>query len=180
VDRSWSMQTSVEYDGKDDMTRWRGETKVDVARRELIQAITGLGDGASFNVIAFGFTTKPFSQKLVEATDDNRKRARTWVEKLELDGSTNLGGTLLEAFDSLQPSARPRDTEIADTIVVMTDGVPNCGPIGEADDVLQEIRRLNRDHRVVIHCVYLGNEGDVKFLTALAAENGGQFVHHRK
>jgi hypothetical protein len=180
VDRSWSMQCSVLYDGKDELSMFGGESKIDVARRELIQAVTGLPEGASFNIVAFGTSTKPYSPKLVEATPEARKHAKFWIQNLELEGSTNMGGALIEAFESLLPGTRAKDAEIADTIVVMTDGIPNCGPIGDAEDVLSEIRRRNRDHAVTIHCVYLGNEGNVKFLQSLAAENGGQFVHCAK
>jgi VWA domain-containing protein/HEAT repeat protein len=179
VDRSWSMECGIGYDGKDDLTLFTGEQKIEVARRELTQAVKGLADGASFNIVAFGSSTKHFGQRLADATPDNRKRAASWIESLELDGNTNLGGALIEAFASLAPSARAKDAEIADTIVVMTDGVPNCGPIADEEDVLAEIRRLNRDHSVTIHAVYLGIEGNISFMQRLASENGGQFVHHK-
>jgi hypothetical protein len=180
IDRSWSMECGVGYDGKNDLTLLDGEQKITVARRELIQAITGLAEGASFNIVAFGSSTKPFSPRLVEATQDNRHKATWWVEHLELDGNTNMGGALIESFESLLPGSHPKDSEIADTIVVLTDGVPNCGPIGHPDDVLDEVRRRNRDHTVTIHAVYLGNEGNVEFLKRLAEDNSGQFVHHAK
>ncbi len=177
VDRSWSMDWPVAYDGRNAPASLAGESKINVARRELIQAVTGLPEGSSFNIVAFGTSTKPYSPKLVEATQENRKHAKFWIQNLELEGSTNMSGALIDAFESLLPGPCAKDAEIADTIVVMTDGIPNCGPITDEDDVLAEIRRRNRDHAVTIDCVYLGNEGNVKFLTQLASENGGQFVH---
>lgn len=180
LDRSWSMECGTLYDGKNDLTVFDGERKIDVARRELQQAIRNLPDGASFNVIGYGTNTKTYAAKLVAATADERAKACTWVAKLDLEGSTNLGGALVEAFESLAGGPGAKDIEIADTLVVLTDGVPNCGPIAKPDDVLNEIRRVNARKAVKVHAVYLGSEGDVGFMRALAARNGGQFVHYVK
>jgi Mg-chelatase subunit ChlD len=180
LDRSWSMEFGTLYDGKDDMTAFAGEDKITIARRELKQAIRNLPDGASFNVIGYGTTMKPFAKKLVPATAEQRNKGCDWVERLELDGSTNLGGALLDAFESLEGGPDAKDAEIADTIVVLTDGVPNCGPIGKPEDVLAEIARLNRRRAVTIHAVYLGSEGNVSFMQGLAKQNGGKFVHYVK
>ncbi|MCE9638363.1 MAG: VWA domain-containing protein [Planctomycetes bacterium] len=180
LDRSWSMEAGTLYDGKNDLSIFSGETKIDVARRELQQAIRNLPDGASFNVIGYGTNTKTYAAKLVAATADERNKGCTWVEKLDLEGSTNLGGALIEAFQSLAGGPNAKDIEIADTLVVLTDGVPNCGPIAKPDDVLNEIRRLNSRKSVKIHTVYLGSEGDAAFMKALATQNGGQFVHYVK
>lgn len=180
LDRSWSMECGTLFDGKDDLTIFAGERKIDVARRELQQAIRNLPDGASFNVIGYGTNMKPYAAKLVAATPDERNKGCAWVEKLDLEGSTNLGGALIESFQSLAGGPNAKDIEIADTLVVLSDGVPNCGPIAKPDDVLNEIRRLNRRKSVKIHTVYLGSEGDAAFMKALATQNGGQFVHYVK
>jgi len=180
VDCSGSMMFPVSYDGKTTAELLVGDSKMDVAKRELVQAITGLPDGASFNVVAFGTNTNKFAPKLVPATRDARKRAQAWTEKLDVDGATNLSGALTEAFDLLSPGPYAKDAEIADTIVVMTDGIPTCGPIDLVTDLLDDVRRRNRERMVAIHCVYLGNEGDVRFLQQLAKDCGGQFVHFAK
>lgn len=177
VDCSGSMQFAVSYGGRYAAGTEALESKMAVAQRELVQAITGLPDGASFNVVAFSASMKSFAPRLVLGTRDARRRAQRWIDDLAVDGPTNASGALIDAFESLSPVGRPKDVEIADTIVLLTDGVPTCGPIAHDGDILAEIRRRNPDRAVAVHCVYLGNEGDAKLVTRLASENGGQFVH---
>lgn len=180
LDRSWSMELGMGYDGKTVSTAFDGEPKIEVACRELIQSIRALPDDASFNVIAYGTELKPLGTKLVAATQSARKSAIAWIEKLDLAGATNVSGALMEAFAIAAGGPNAKDIEIPDTIVLLSDGVPNCGPIPDADTLVAEIDRLNPGSRMKIHCVYLGNEGDAKFMQSLATKNGGQFVHHRK
>ncbi len=180
LDRSWSMEFGMGFDGKNLTTAFDGEQKIEVACRELIQSIRSLPDDASFNVIAYGTDLKPFGTKLVAATQSGRKSAIAWIEKLDLAGATNVSGALMEAFTIAAGGPNSKDIEIPDTIVLLSDGVPNCGPIPDADTLVAEIDRLNPGKRMKIHCVYLGNEGDAKFMESLARRNGGQFVHHSK
>jgi hypothetical protein len=154
-----------------------GEPKLDVAMRELEQALRTLPDDAAVNVVVFGTQTKTFSKRLVPASQANRDRILAWVRKFELEPSTNLGGALMDAFESLRWSPGTKDSELADTVCVLSDGDPNSGPLVDKDWIAAEVARLNVGRMTRVHTVCLGIEGQPDLMQRLARENGGQFVH---
>jgi hypothetical protein len=178
-DRSGSMSWSVGHKAGDDNDAFGKESKMEVAQRELTAAVQGLDERTSFNIVGFSSNFEPFQRRPVRATRENREKAVKWIAKLTPDGQTNLAGSLLLAFDNTRPSTGAADDAIADTIVVLTDGAPNCGPIAYENDTLAELKRLNPDGMVTIHAIFLGVDGDEKFMKSLAADHGGKFIHHK-
>ena len=57
-------------------------TKIQQAKNALLYGIRTLKEGDLFNVIAFESTTDPFAIDLIEATDENKNDAVTFVENL--------------------------------------------------------------------------------------------------
>ncbi len=181
LDRSGSMSWGIAHKaGADDDYSVRGATKMDVATRELITAVQGLDDRTSFNILDYGTNFGTFQRRPVRATQENREKAARWIAKLVPDGQTNLAGSLLAALEHTRAGTGSTDDAIADTIVVLTDGAPNCGPLAYAADTLAELRRLNPDKMVTIHAIFLGVDGDEAFMRSLAEDHGGQFIHHKK
>ena len=64
-----------------------------------------------------------------------------------------------------------------DTIFFLTDGKATEGRLTENDAILREVRRLNRTGQIKIHSIGVGYLHDKKFLTALAEQNGGDYVN---
>ena len=96
--------------------------------------------------------------------------------RLEPWGNTNLSESLLAAFEMTEAGSRPQDTEIADTILFLSDGKSTCGPIKYEEDLLAEIDRLNLHRQVLVHTISLGFEDNKEFMESLAERNGGQHV----
>ncbi len=182
IDRSLSMDWPITHGGGDSLTQedLRAESKIAVAKRELLTALDALDETASFNILAYGTSLESFRPRLVTADARNLASARRYVEKLELEGSTNLAGALLAAMEVARPGRPERDDDVADTLVVLSDGEPNCGPIADRDDLLDELRRQDPDGMVTVHAVFLGVAGDAEFTRKLAEQAGGRFVHHKR
>lgn len=153
-----------------------GRRKMDIAREELLRAIDSLADDASFNLIVYHTKIKTLFRRMMPATKANRDKARGWVMRLEPWGNTNLSESLLAAFAMTEAGARPKDTEIADTILFLSDGKSTCGPIKYEEDLLAEIDRLNLHRQVLVHTISLGFEDNKEFMESLAERNGGQHV----
>ena len=66
----------------------------------------------------------------------------------------------------------------ADTIYLMSDGCANRGRVVAPGEMIEEVARMNKLRKVVIHTIALGDGADDAFMKALAAGNGGHFVHH--
>ncbi len=157
-----------------------GEPKLDLAMRELEQALQTLPEGSSVGAVAFGTNVKSFSKRLVPATPGNRDRILAWMRKIELEHSTNLGGALMEAFEALEWTPGVKDEEIADTVVILSDGDPNSGPLVDSQRIIEELARRNPWRLTRIHTVCLGAESRPDFMARIARAHGGQFVHYMK
>ncbi len=175
LDRSWSMSEDLPGGGGTGRER-----RIDRAKRELISALEGLEPAASFNIVVYGTDLDRYSPRLVQASAANLAKAKRWITKLRMEGSTNLSGALLSALEDTKPSSPMRDSAVADTLVVLTDGSPNCGPISETSQILEEVKRANTDEFLRVHTVVLGNDGDTDLMEKLAKQNGGTFVHVTK
>ena len=80
-------------------------------------------------------------------------------------------------------------TNGADTIFLMTDGRPNTGRIEKPEDILAELKKVNRLRKLTIHTICVGeippggptpDSPDPVFLKKIADQNNGDFVHIKK
>jgi hypothetical protein len=58
----------------------------------------------------------------------------------------------------------------------MTDGQPNRGKVTDPTLIRQEIAKMNRDRKITIHTIGVGEGHDAAFLKGLAAENAGTYL----
>ena len=156
---------------------WNG--RLDAARRELIQAIEHLPAKTRFSIISFSDAAWPWSEKLMLATPDIVKKAVRFVERLEPVSGTN-------SFEALR--AALADEEV-DSIYFLSDGFPSMGAVVDPDEILTQVREMNRWRRVRIHAIamlkgeppaeFSASEDPVaaeRFMRLLAGENDGRYV----
>jgi HEAT repeat protein len=138
------------------------ESRMEQAKKELSRVLSQLGPAAQVNMIFFDDRIEPWHKGLVPIKT-NLKEAQAIVARLAPRGTTNI-------FDSLEFAFTHKE---ADTIYLLSDGDPTAGRIIETEDILREIRKMNRLRQIVIHTVSFGSSA---FLKQLAAQNGGQYV----
>jgi len=138
------------------------ESRMDQSKKELLRVLGQLGKDAQVNMIFFDDRIEPWRKMLVPIRP-NLKEAQALIAKLAPRGSTNI-------FDALDTAFAHKD---ADTIYLLSDGDPTNGRIIDQDDILHEIRKMNRVRQIVIHTISFGSS---KFMRALADQNGGQYV----
>lgn len=176
VDLSGSMGALSKSPGDEKLKR------IDVARREMLGLVDALPAGSWFNIVGFGDNVHPWLDALADfaggrkATrdergelgaaakkrdDEMRAKAREWIEKLTLVGSTNIYDAMAFAF---------ADPDV-DTICFMTDGTPTIGTETEAIAIREELRRWNRSRRIRVHCIAVGEDNPLP--KWLAADHGG-------
>jgi hypothetical protein len=137
-------------------------TRMEQATKELSRVLSQLGPSAQINMIFFDDRIEPWHKGLVPLKA-NLKEAQAIVGRVVPRGQTNI-------FDSLEFAFTHKE---ADTIYLLSDGDPTSGRIIDQDDILREIRRINRLRQVVIHTISFGAS---PFLKRLAEQNGGQYV----
>ncbi len=184
--------------------KWAGSeldakvTKIDVLRREMKKSLAGLPDGAVFNVIAFSGDVRPWKKEPQVRSTKTAAEALLWVEKMAVDGGTNIGDALEAAFKMMGAGLQKDRSEAPayDTVFFMTDGKPSVGKMTQTRQILAAVRRWNDGRKVRLHVVGVGGHGKQKpdaappaagpkpqeddidegFLKDLAAQNSGQCI----
>jgi len=178
IDVSGSMgeQGGVSKDGK---------MRIDIAKRELKNAIRSLSatesderGAASFNVVAYAADVRVFKDgQMVTATKKNKERVFKWIDGLEAVGATNIFDALERAFLIIGTrKAKKQFEKGADTIFLMTDGKPNRGKVMDPVLIRKEIGKMNRERKLTIHTIGVGENVAEGFLKKLASENGGEYL----
>ena len=183
IDVSGSMESAGNAEG--------GTPKIDEAVKELLRCVGNLDPASFFTVYAFDDAVRKWKPGLVPADAAAREGVSAWARALQAASWTNTYAALEEALKA--SAADPRNNmgadydRAADTIFLLTDGAPTT-PGGRPRDakgnpeylrVLEGVRQWNREKRVAIHAVGIGEEINSEFLSTLARENGGTFVRAR-
>ena len=136
--------------------------KFDTLRQELRKAADGLKPIQSFDIIFFSEDKfVALDKQLMLAVPEAKRKAYDFLDKTAPHGSSDPIPGLQAAF-----AAKPQ------LIYILTDGdFPNN------DQVLGEIRRLNKDKKVKINTIAFMDRGEAyeKLLKQIADENGGLF-----
>lgn len=145
-----------------------GKTELQKAVAETLKVVSKLKNRSRVNVICFESSIHPWSRKLVPLTKKTRANLKAWLLNREPMGGTNL-------YDGLEEALK---TTGVDAIYLLSDGMPGSGKYVETEDILREVRKLNRSRRIPIHCVALGFfRADL--LKRLAEESGGNYVERK-
>ncbi len=139
----------------------RTPTKIEVARRELIEAIERLPPGTRVNVVFFNNTLEAFGQTMVPLDDPDRAALIAFVRDTVADGRTALAPAMRAAF-----------LLNAHRVVLLSDGLGNLG--GDAQAVLRDAREAMLGG-VRIDAIGLGLRQDARLLRSLAQESGGLY-----
>lgn len=136
-------------------------SKIDVAQRELIEALERLPAGTRVNILYFNHELEAFAATLFPLEDQSRAELIDFVTSTVPDGATALGPAMRTAF--LMNARR---------IVLLSDGLGNIG--GGANAVLRDAREAMRGG-VRIDTIGLGYGQDSGLLRSMARESGGLY-----
>lgn len=142
-------------------------TRLDEARRQLLQVLDRLPKQCRANVITFSFGAAGLFDRLQPIDKKRRKDAEAAITALAARGPTNVHDALKLAF---------ADADV-DTVFLLTDGHPSSGPIVQPDALAAEVERWNVGRGVRIHTIGIGEES--KFLERLARASGGEHTTAR-
>jgi hypothetical protein len=155
-----------------------GKRKVDGVATELLKSIDSLPKDGTFNVVLFNSGVVLWRKKMQKADRANKDAIRKWVLSRGPAGSTDLFGGVEQGFKFAgRGSFDKYYRSVVDTIFLLSDGSPTAGRIQATGQILREVRAMNDLRRIALHCVGLGRSINVRFLSRLARENDGEFVH---
>jgi HEAT repeat protein len=154
----------------------KSETKLDVAKREAGRTFALLPEAAWFNVLLLGCDTegryeKPqmsWKKSLQPATPKGRADAASFLNRQLGRGWTNIWDGIELAFED----------DLVDTIYLYTDGGASRGTFVATADILDELARMNRFRKIMIHTVEVAGEqpntaDNIRLLKSLAEQTKG-------
>jgi hypothetical protein len=160
IDQSGSMGAKAGTRSSDQ----GGKTRLQIAKEELLRYVDNVPEHHLFNIVLFGTGVRTFADDMRSPKGPGRAEARQWVEKIALEGATNLYGGLKKAFAMKD----------VDTIYLLTDGDPSVGEEVDPKLILEDVTYWNRERRIVIHSISIGTRSEL--LRKLAEETGGEFL----
>lgn len=163
VDVSGSMNEGLlnEYQGL------AGQSRIEVARSELLKCVEGLDASAFFNIIVFSSgVDKWIDGSLAAANQKNRDEAKAWIGKLGAGGGTNL-------YDAVKTAFEDKDV---DTIFIMSDGEPTQGEVTDPVVIREHVKAWNEHRGIVINTIQVA--GQFQVLDWLAEDSGGTHVKY--
>jgi HEAT repeat protein len=164
---------------KDD-TGYVAETKLGVAKEEMMASISELEKGTCFNIIFFSDHAKLWKPEMFKITDEYGQASACNVIKSRSGfGLTNYHEVfkLLFGIDK-NDTYDSKFLSLADTVFILTDGRPTEGEITRSDELLAFFNDRNRFAKMKVHVIALGKSDiDQEFLRSLAEQNQGTYVH---
>jgi Ca-activated chloride channel family protein len=143
-----------------------GGASIEQAKASLALAIANLAPGDRFNVIRFDDTMTVFFPSLVDASQENRDRAKAYVEGLTADGGTEM----LPALEAALRTQGPVAAGALRQVVFLTDGA-----IGNEEQLFKEIERNRGEARVFT--VGIGSAPNSYFMAKAAEIGRGTYTH---
>ncbi|XP_062831442.1 von Willebrand factor A domain-containing protein 3B isoform X2 [Anolis carolinensis] len=138
--------------------------KLPVVKQKLFQLIEEqVQNKTKFNLVKFDVEAVAWKEKLAEVNEHNLEDALSWIEELQVGGSTNT-------LQALQVAFCDPDTQ---AIYLLTDGRPDQPP----NTILAQLK-LQRNipvHTISFNC---DDTGANKFLHEVASETGGRFHYY--
>ena len=138
-------------------------TKLASAKRELKPAIMGLDAMTSFTVLTFSDTVKNWKGTLTPATDSTKALGYAYVSNLDTEGGTKALSGLRTAFS----------VQGVDTIFFLSDGQPSDA---SPDEIIRQVGKMNKNKKVKLHTIGLGDDKNAQFMKELADDNGGKYI----
>jgi len=169
------------------------QTKIVIARNELINMIAGLKSYAKFNIVTFNAKATRWRKKMVKATSGNKNKAIKYLSRLTPESVAPTGGGIRRAgaiagqtntFEALnacfglfkgdEVDKKAFKTE-ADTVFFLSDGNPTTGRITQPKTLTDYVATVNKRAKLVIHTVSFGN-ANKQLMEIIAHQSSGQFV----
>ncbi len=141
------------------------EDRLTQLQKALAYCLGRLNPEDRFNVVDFSTEARGLERALLPATEENRKRALRYVDRLVARGGTAIEDALTSSLGQFTDSSAPK------MLVFLTDGAPN---IGESDPeaLAKTAKKLNL-HSARVFVFAVGADVNAKLLDRLAEDGGG-------
>ena len=147
--------------------------KLEQAKKALLFCVENLNDGDRFEIMRFSTEVEPLFDRLVNATGQNRQRARGFVKDLKALGGTAIDEALRQALSLHNKSRGTEDSgQKADgrpfVVIFLTDGQPTIGTTDE-NQIVDNVKKED-DGRTRIFCFGIGTDVNTHLLDRITEQ----------
>ncbi|XP_072522553.1 inter-alpha-trypsin inhibitor heavy chain H3 isoform X2 [Salminus brasiliensis] len=147
--------------------------KMEQTQEALATILDDLYEEDYFGLVTFDDNIEFWRQSLTQASQENVKEAKKFVETVTARHMTDINGAVLHAVDML--TAAKKNSSLPDNsasmIILLTDGDPTSGE--QRLPMIQENVRNAIGGNMSLFCLGFGYDVDYTFLDVLAKQNDG-------
>jgi Ca-activated chloride channel family protein len=133
--------------------------KLQQAQKALNFCVANLNNEDRFEIVRFSTEAEALFNKLVEATNENRKRASNFIAELKPIGGTAIADALDKALRT-----RTEKSERPYVVIFLTDGLPTVGP----KDLDEIVARAKKTSDARIFSFGIGSDVNTQLLDQIA------------
>ncbi|MFH1831193.1 MAG: VIT domain-containing protein [bacterium] len=139
--------------------------KIEQAKQALVFCLERLNTNDNFNIISFDDRLDMYKSGLVQATPENIKNARVFVDTIQDRGCTDINTALTEALKQLPDSKNPN------MIIFLTDGLPSAG-VCNIKQIIKNTKKANATN-VRLFAFGVGYDVNTTLLDKISLDNKG-------
>ncbi|CAJ1050723.1 inter-alpha-trypsin inhibitor heavy chain H3-like [Xyrichtys novacula] len=137
-------------------------------RIALIHILNDLAKEDFFGVITFDSSIFHWKRELVQANEENLASAKTFAQRIQDRGSTDINLAVLEGTRMLK--AHPRE-DSASILILLTDGDPTSG-VTNLEQIQSNVREAIAG-KFPLYCLGFGFDVNFEFLEKMSLQNNG-------
>ncbi|MFT5081562.1 MAG: HEAT repeat protein [Planctomycetota bacterium] len=158
-----------------------GETRLTVAKRELLKALTGVKNGGTVNIVVYAADVWTWSEDPVILDAETRADAQLFIEEIVANGGTNIWGCMERGLEMAggkkgKKGAAKWVEPSYDTLFLLTDGQPSIGVSLDREEILDMVSEANESLGIVVNTIGLSSDQDAVLMRRLAEENDGAYA----
>ncbi|XP_028262667.1 inter-alpha-trypsin inhibitor heavy chain H3 isoform X2 [Parambassis ranga] len=142
--------------------------KIEQTRAALLHILNDLAEEDYFGLISFDSQLFHWKRELVQANSQNLDSAKTFVERIQDRGATDINRAVLEGARML--NANPREGS-ASILILLTDGDPTTG-VTNREEIQSNVRRAIAE-KFPLYCLGFGFDVNFEFLEKMSLQNNG-------
>ncbi|XP_047661951.1 inter-alpha-trypsin inhibitor heavy chain H3-like isoform X3 [Tachysurus fulvidraco] len=142
--------------------------KIHQTRLAMLKILGDLAEDDYFGLITFDSTVHVWNPELLQATEENLEKAKSFVGAIKAQGGTNINQVVLNGVELIKSHPRQGSASI---VILLTDGDPTSGETNT--ERIQANVKKAIDGKFPLYCLGFGFDVKFDFLEKMAQENDG-------
>jgi Ca-activated chloride channel family protein len=143
----------------------RADNKMGQAKEALSFCLRSLNEGDRFGIVSFSSGVDKYTERLVTFNEAEKEKALSHVQRIEVQGGTNINEALLQALTLFEKGERLK------MVIFLTDGLPTNG-VTDTNTIVKNVTAANTMN-VRLFNFGVGYDVNTILLDKLARENKG-------